>query len=84
MESGDIIALFFGCASLIFSVATFLWGVYMYLRQKGYYCIGWRKCTYCLQPCFGVPCRAPRHCSCGEHYFNTSHLSSHHVKETWV
>ena len=84
MESGDIITLFFGCASLIFSVATFLLGVYVYLRQKGYYCIGWCKCTYCLQPCFGVPCRAPHHCSCGERYFNTSHLPSHHVKETWV
>ena len=80
MKSGDIISLFFGCAGLIFSVATFLWGVYVYRKQQGYSCVCRWQCTAYLSSCFGRPCTAQKRSACPAH-FNTSHL---HVKEMWV
>ena len=76
MEIANIISLFFGCAVVLFSLATLLWAVYVYLRQQGYSCVCRQRCRTCL-PCFG-PRTAPRRF---EEHFNVRHIR---VRETLV
>ena len=86
MELARIITIFLSAMSFFVTVASFLWGVYIHLRKRGYRCVCCQTCTSCIQACTSSYQATSPHTDLDvDEDVIMSRLSAHlDIKETWV